>query len=211
MAQRLLRSPAERFFPGSSPGPRSHNNKMKTAYLIHGWGGTGSGGWFDWLKVELGKKGFTVISFDMPNTDHPKVEEWVKFIEENISIENIDEETYFIGHSIGCQTIIRFLEKLHKHTRVGGCVFVAGWFDLINLLPEELEIAHPWIHSEIHLERVLDHCNNFLSIFSTNDPYVHLDETKKFKEKLNSKIIIKKNLGHFNEVQKIPEILKFIR
>jgi uncharacterized protein len=189
----------------------SEANKMKTAYLIHGWGGTGSGGWFDWLKKELPKKDFSVISFDMPNTENPKIEEWVKYLEENINLEYIDEETYFVGHSIGCQTVIRFLEKLHKHKRVGGCVFVAGWFNLIDLEPEELEIAHPWINSEIHFQRVLDHCNNFLAIFSDNDPYVHLDQAEEFKEKLNAKIIIKKNHEHFNNVLEIPEILKFIK
>src|SRR4030043_572120 len=170
---------------------------MKRAYLIHGWGGTGSGGWFDWLKQELPKKGFIVQSFDMPNTDEPKIEEWVGHLEKEIPLEEIDEETYFIGHSVGCQTIIRFLEKLHKTKRIGGCAFVAGWFDLINLEPEEVEIAHPWINSEIHFERVLEHCNKFLALFSTNDPYVHLNEVEKFKDKLGAKIIIKKNMGHF--------------
>ncbi|MCA9487363.1 MAG: alpha/beta fold hydrolase [Nanoarchaeota archaeon] len=178
-------------------------------YLIHGWSGTGSGGWFDWLKEELPKKGFEVESFDMPDTESPRIEDWVKYLEENI--ESVDERTYFVGHSIGCQTIMRYLEKLHKHKRIAGCVFIAGWFDLINLEPEEIEIAHPWIKEKIHFERVLDHCNNFFSIFSTNDPYVHLDEAEKFKEKLNSKILIKKNLEHFNNVSEILEILDFIK
>jgi uncharacterized protein len=183
---------------------------MKKIYLIHGWGGTGSGGWFDWLKLELSKKGFKVESFDMPNTEEPKIEEWVGYLQNNINLDEIDEDTYFVGHSIGCQTIMRFLEKLHKHKRVAGCVFVAGWFDLIDLEPEEIEIAHPWINQKINFERVLDHCNNFLSFFSTNDPYVHLDEAEKFKKNLNSKIIIKHNLEHFNQVELIPEILEFI-
>jgi predicted alpha/beta hydrolase family esterase len=183
---------------------------MKKVYLIHGWGGTGSGGWFDWLKQELPKKGFKVKSFDMPDTDNPKIESWVKYLESNIDSKDIDERTYFIGHSIGCQTIMRFLEKLHKHKKIGGCVFVAGWFDLINLESEEMGIAHPWINQKIDFDRVLDHCSNFLSIFSTNDPYIHLDESEKFKKNLNSKIIIKHNLEHFNNVDKIPEILDFI-
>ena len=185
---------------------------MKRIYLIHGWGGSDSSeGWFGWLKKEISKKGFEVICFNMPNTFTPRIEEWVGYLEKNIPLNKIDEETYFIGHSVGCQTIIRFLEKLHKTKRVGGCVFVAGWFDLINLEPEEVKIAHPWINSEIHFERVLEHCNKFLALFSTNDPYVHLDEAEKFKDKLGAKIIIKKNLGHFNDVEKIPEILKFVK
>ena len=184
---------------------------VKKVYLVHGWGGTGSGGWFDWLKRELPKKGFEVESFDMPETDEPKIESWVGYLEEKINLDEIDENTFFVGHSIGCQTIMRFLEKLHKHKRIGGCVFVAGWFDLINLEPEEMEIAHPWINNEMNFERVLDHCNNFLAIFSDDDPYVHLDEVNKFKEKLGAKTLIKKNKEHFNNVLEIPGILEFVK
>lgn len=184
---------------------------MKKVFLIHGWGGTGSGGWFDWLKQELPKKGFAVESFDMPETETPKIENWVGFLEKKINLDEIDENTFFVGHSIGCQTIMRFLEKLHKHKKVRGCVFVAGWFDLINLEKEEMEIAHPWINLEIHFDRVLDHCNNFLCLFSDNDPYVSLDEVEKFKENLGAKIIIKKGKEHFNNVLEIPEILEFVK
>ena len=184
---------------------------MKKVYLIHGWGGSSEGAWFDWLKEELPKKGFEVHAFDMPETDSPKIETWIRYLEEKIHIGDIDEQTYFVGHSIGCQTIMRFLEKLHKHKKIGGCVFVAGWFDLINLEPKEMVIAHPWINSQIHFERILDHCNNFLAIFSDNDPNVHLDEIKKFEKDLGAKIIIKKKQGHFNEVDKIPEILEFVK
>jgi len=184
---------------------------MKKVFLIHGWGGTGSGGWFDWLKQKLPEKGFEVESFDMPNTNKPKIEEWVKYLEEKINLDEIDEKTYFVGHSVGCQTIMRFLEKLHKQKSVGGCVFVAGWFDLINLEPEEMEIAHPWVNSEIHFERILDHCNHFLALFSDDDPFVHLDEIEKFKKNLGAKIIIKHNKKHFNDVEEIPEILNFIK
>jgi hypothetical protein len=181
----------------------------KKVYLIHRWGGSSEGGWFDWLKSELEAKGYKVKAFDMPNTEKPKIEEWVGYLVDNIK--DVDEKTYFIGHSIGCQTIMRFLEKLHKHKKIAGCVFVAGWFDLINLEPEEMRIAHPWINSRIDFERILDHCNNFLAIFSDNDPCVHLNEVEKFRENLGAKIIIKKGLGHFDAVEKIPEILKFIK
>jgi len=182
---------------------------MKKAYLIHGWGGRSEcEAWFSWLEVELEKKGYDVVAFDLPNNDHPKIEEWVRYLEKNIK--DVDENTYFIGHSIGCQTILRFLEKLHRHKRIGGCVFVAGWFNIINLSSEELEIAHPWMNTGIEFHRVLDHCNKFLAIFSNDDPYVHADEAEKFKKNLGAKIIIKKGQGHFNETEKIPEILNFL-
>ena len=93
---------------------------------------------------------------------------------------------------------------------IGILVFVAGLFNIINLSSEELEIAHPWMNTGIEFHRVLDHCNKFLAIFSNDDPYVHADEAEKFKKNLGAKIIIKKGQGHFNETEKIPEILNFL-
>ena len=182
---------------------------MKKIYIIHGWGLDSSMSWIVWLERELKKKGFEVHSFDMPNTNEPIIEEWVKFLEENIS--NVDGETFFVGHSIGAQTIMRFLEKSHKHLLIGGCVFVAPWFDLIGLGSDELKIAHPWLDNKIDSERVLDHTGNITCIFSTNDPFVSPREWKKFEENLKAKIIIKKDFGHFEHTNIIPEILREIK
>ncbi|MBI5803272.1 serine hydrolase family protein [Candidatus Pacearchaeota archaeon] len=187
---------------------------MKKVYLIHGWDGSSNNHWFPWLTKELENKKFQVGAFDMPDTENPKIEKWVKYLEQKINPNELNEKTYFVGHSIGCQTILRYLEKLHKHKRIGGCVFVAPWFNLINLDSEELAIAHPWINTSIDFSRISDHCTNFLAIFSDNDPNVHLDEAEKFKKFLGAKVIIKKKQGHFTDedgVEKIPEILKFLK
>lgn len=184
---------------------------MKTAYIIHGWGRDSNLAWIKNLEKKLKEKNFEVYAFDMPNTFAPKIEEWVKFLEQQINSENINEETWFVGHSIGAQTIMRFLEKLHKHKKIKGCIFVAPWLNLINLEQEEMQIAHPWINSKIDFGRILDHCNNFTCIFSNNDPYVHLDEADKFKTNLGAKIIIKKNQKHFEEVENIPEVLEELK
>ena len=85
---------------------------MKTVYILHGWGFDSNMPWIKWLEAELKEKGFEVHAFDMPNTKEPKIEDWVGYLEENIK--NIDEKTFFVGHSIGCQTIMRFLEKSSK-------------------------------------------------------------------------------------------------
>jgi hypothetical protein len=184
---------------------------MKKVYLIHGWGENSEDSWFPWIRGELEKKGVDVTVFDMPNSNFPVMEQWVKHLEENVK--EIDEETYLFGHSIGCQTIIRFLEKLHKYKRVGGCFFVAPWFNLINLEPEEMEIAHPWINTKTDFSRINEHCDNFLSLFSDNDPFVPESDHKIFEEKLGSKIIIEKGARHFEKKEEpviLREALKFL-
>lgn len=185
---------------------------MKKVYMIHGWGGGSEENWFPWLKKELQNRGAKVFVFDMPDSENPKIEAWVSYLEKNIK--NVDEETFFVGHSVGCQTIMRFLEKLPKHKKVGGCFFVAPWFNLINLEHEEMEIAHPWISSNINFLRILDHCDNFLALFSKDDPYVPISDESLFKERIYAKTIIEKNAGHFEkdvEPNILKELLKFLK
>ena len=95
---------------------------MKHAYIIHGWGGNPNEPMLVWLKKELGKNGFNVTAPKMPNPEEPEIGPWVNKISEIVSP---DEEIYFIGHSIGCQTILRYLERLDKNVKVKGVILIA--------------------------------------------------------------------------------------
>lgn len=186
----------------------------KKVYMIHGWEGSSEDHWFPWLKEELEKRkeNIEIEVFDMPNSKTPKIEEWVGYLERRIK--NVDEHTYFIGHSIGCQTIMRFLEKLHKDKKIGGCFFVAPWMNLINLDPEEMTIAHPWLTHPFSFSRILGHCNNFLSIFSKDDPIVPISDAEVFEKELGSKIVIVHDRKHFTEEKEpaiLNEALRFIK
>ena len=187
--------------------------KMKKAYLIHGWGGNpNSEGWFSWLREECKKRDIELIIPAMPDTNSPKIDEWINKIEETVSL-NYNQEVYFIGHSIGCQAIMRYLDKINK--KINGIVFVAPWMKLdMNTIKKEskkvLDIAKPWVETPINFNKVKKLSGKIRGIFSDNDPYVPLSETKFFKEKLGAEIIIKENEGHFNNTDKIPEIIDFI-
>ncbi len=189
---------------------------MKKVFLIHGWGGSDSSeGWFGWLKTHLREKNIQITVFNMPNTDEPRIEEWMGFLKENINLSDMDDETYFIGHSIGCQAVLRYLEMISEDIKIAGCIFVAPWMELDkNTIEEEgeevVEIARPWMETPINFEKVKEHTTNFLCILSDNDPYVPLSNKEFFEEKLGAKTIVKNNEEHFNETEKIPEILNFI-
>jgi len=173
-------------------------------FIIHGWDGYPEEGWFPWLKKELEQRGFEVFVPAMPNPDEPKIEEWIPFFANIIG--QPDENTYFVGHSIGCQTIIRYLEKIDK--KIGGVIFVAGWFTLMNLkTEEEVEIAKSWLETPVDFDRVKVVTNNFVAIFSDNDPMVPFEENKKlFETRFNAKIIIEHNKGHFNGSDGVTEL-----
>ena len=186
---------------------------MKKLYLIHGWGGgPSSEGWFGGLIKECKKRNIQIEIPRMPNTDTPIIKEWVGHLEK---ICKVDEETYFIGHSIGCQTIMRFLEKLPEDKKVAGVGFVAGWFNLREETYEEdgeeaRAIAKPWIETPINFDKVKSHTKNILAIFSDDDPCVPIADERLFKERLGAKTIIKHGEEHFNTTKEIPELLEIL-
>jgi len=185
---------------------------MKTAIIVHGWDGKPEVGWFKWLEEELKKKGFKVIKPHMPHPESPKITSWVKKLSD--VAKNTDEKTIFIGHSIGCQTIIRYLET-SKAKKVSKVIFIAPWFTLTDVALEEKEskkIAKPWLETKINFKKVKSKITTSTAIFSINDPLVSIENAKKFKKEFESKIIFQKNKGHYeeNRIKKIPIILKEI-
>lgn len=181
---------------------------MKRVFIIHGWGGTGDEGWQGWLKEELEKKDFEVFAPDMPDTENPKIETWVPALAELVG--KCDEETFFIGHSIGCQTILHYLQDLPPEEKAGGAVFVAGWLSLKELTEEEKEIAEPWLNSQINFEKIKTKTQKFFALFSSNDPYVPVTDEKLFQEKLNAETLVLESMEHFNEPAELPIVLEKI-
>ena len=179
---------------------------VKRFFIIHGWDGHPNECWFPWLKKELENKNFKVFIPQMPNPEAPEIKSWISSLEK--VVKNPDKETYFVGHSIGCQAILRYLEKLPQDIKFGGVVFVAGWINLKPTIAEEegsSEIAKPWLETSIAWNKVLQHTNKFTAIFSDNDPYVYVSDSEIFKEKLNAKVILEHNKGHIGNVDNIKE------
>jgi len=178
---------------------------MKKVYLIHGWEGNPENAWFPWLKKELEEKDFQVEVPIMPNPEEPKINEWVGKLKEVCP--SPDQEAYFIGHSIGCQAILRYLESLNPEIKIGGVTLVAPWMHLTGLeSSEEQEIAKPWIETPIDFTKVRLHTNNFIAIFSNNDPFVPISDKDIFKEMLSAEIIIEQDKGHFDDEAEIKEL-----
>jgi predicted alpha/beta hydrolase family esterase len=182
----------------------------KRVVIIHGWGGYPEEGWFPWLKDELEKKGFDVIVPAMSNTDKPDVKVWVNQLAKLVG--ESDENTYLVGHSMGVQTILRYLATL-KDKKIGGAVLVAGFFTLFELDDkEDEEIVRPWLKTSIDCEAVKKTTSKITAVFSDNDKWVPLDENiGLFEKKLSSKIVVQHNMGHFSGsdgVKKLPIVLE---
>src|SRR3989344_405791 len=134
---------------------------MPRVFLIHGWDGRPDNHWFPYLSLELKANGFEVNAPQMPNAATPKVGEWLSFLKDYVG--KPDAETFFVGHSLGCITIARYLAELSPKAKVGGCVFVAGFSGNISI-PEISE----FYTLPFDPEKAKAHCAKFVMLFSDN-------------------------------------------
>ena len=171
---------------------------MKKALIIHGWDGSPDEPLHRYLKLELGRTGYVVKVPVMPNPDAPVIKDWLTKISQEFS-----EEYLFVGHSIGCQAILRFLEILDG-VKIPKVILIAPWMKLdLQTLKEEgqevVEIAKPWMETSIDFEKVKNKVGEFFVIFSDDDPYISLDQAEFFKENLGAKVFVEHDQGHFTE------------
>ena len=155
----------------------------KRVFIIHGWGGSPKNDWIPWATSQITNMGFDVTSPQMPNTDIPQIGPWTIRLRELVGRPN--KKDVLIGHSIGCQTIWRFLEKLPENQKVNKVILVAPWLKLTNLENEESwKVAAPWLETPIDFTRVKSKADSFIAIFSDNDPFVPFLENKTMIERL---------------------------
>ena len=128
---------------------------------------------------------------EMPETDTPKLSLWLQKLKEIAG--KPDENLYLIGHSLGCITIMRYLESLSEGEKIRGVVFVAGFTD--NLEYKELD---SFFEAPIDFEKIKSKASYFTAIYSDNDPYVPTKHADIFKEKLGAELIFKPGMKHFS-------------
>ena len=177
--------------------------------MIHGWGGSPESDWFPWAKKELESRDFEVFVPEMPDTDNPKIDSWIQKIKETVG--EVKPNDIFIGHSIGCQAIERFLETLPEDEKIEKAILVAPWTTLKEQTFTDLEtdrsVAEPWLSTPINYQKIGKMSDRWISIFSDDDPYVDYEENfPVYKDKLGAKIYLKHGLGHIAGEQGITEL-----
>lgn len=180
---------------------------MKRAFIIHGWDDSPEAAWIPWLKKQLEGKGFAVTAPAMPNPEEPVIEEWVGYLSEFVG--EPDEDDVFVGHSIGCQTILRYLATLPEEKRIKGAVLVAPWLHLPHIAEEGEEVlalARPWLETPIDFEKVRARTGKIVVILSDNDPHGPIEDKPLFEKNLGAEIIVKHDGGHLGDDVRLKEL-----
>ena len=104
---------------------KKKKDSKKRLVIVHGWEGSPEEGWFPWLKAEMEKRGWEVSVPALPNSAEPEQARWLPYLQ--MIVGKVDKNTFMVGHSLGCITILRFLERLPKEEFIGGAILVAGF------------------------------------------------------------------------------------
>jgi predicted alpha/beta hydrolase family esterase len=165
---------------------------MRRLFIIHGYTGYPNKNWFPWLKTEAEKLGMNVTVPAMPNTEAPQLNEWLPYLQEIVGKPN--EDTYFVGHSLGCSTILRYLESLSEGQRVGGAILVAGFAEPIHFTELDSFTTSAWDD-----EKIKQATRKLVVINSDNDPHVPTEMAEHIHQRFGAKLIIIPDAGHINE------------
>ena len=179
---------------------------MKRAVLCHCWGGDPDFIWYPYLKTQLNAAGITVEIPLMPDTDHPVLQSWLPSFSKAAG--DVGADDILIGHSVGCATVLRFLESLSHDRKVGGVVMVAGFLDDRG----DSEISS-FFKEAFNYEKIRMRSSKFVSIHSDNDPALkpnYFKHADVFLSKLKAKIVIIPDGGHFSMADNcfaLPEVV----
>lgn len=178
---------------------------MPDAVLAHCWTGAPEQAWYPSFRDELMAGGWNVRVPPLPNTDLPTPAEWLGAFSDAVGVPNAD--TLLVGHSLGCATVLRYLESLPDDVRLGGIVLVAAFSRPLGV--PAIDAFHaggfdwPRLQARPEPKRV---------ILGGEDPYLKHrlgDECVHFARQFGADVILLAGAGHFSPASgcvRLPDV-----
>jgi predicted alpha/beta hydrolase family esterase len=191
---------------GGIPMPAAaHNEPRKRIVCVNGWGASTTENWMATVLPILEARGAEVVRFTgTPGSQTP--EETVAALAAQLGA--VDENTYFLGQSVGNQIIMKYLSSLPEGSRTGGFFAVAAWI-VLQAAPKEPRDA--WIndfmqknaaglapyldYSAVNHARLWEVCRNITCLVSEDDGF-NIDDRG-----AENAALLEKNWGANVEVQ----------
>lgn len=189
-----------------------------TCLIVHGYSGHKRENWFPWLKEELNKSGWETIVPTMPGAGHPTLESWDDYLNQYNA--KVSENSILIGHSIGCASVLHYLQGIGK--KVDTVILVAPtnplqkWTKLKRDRPDVdwESIKNMNEESEFNWMMIQTLAKRFIILHSDDDPFIPAESMEYYRKNLpQAEIHLIPNKDHFSEshgIKSLPEILPFI-
>lgn len=160
-----------------------------TVYIIHGYQASPESHWFPWIKNALEQQGFKVTVLALPASDHPDIERWLDCLRTHIT--QPDQHTFFIGHSLGCITLLRYLEQQERP--IGGMALVSGFAEPLSFLPA----LDAFTAAPLDVEKLIGLVPRRIVLAAQDDHIVPYPYSLRLAEKLDAAWELFERGGHF--------------
>ncbi len=168
-------------------------------FLFHGWGGDSKNHWFPEAQEFFEKKNCSVFVPDFPNSEHPKYEEWKSFFEKNYG-DKLTASSIVIGHSLGCQFILRYISE--KNITLDHLILVS---------PPENDCDIPEIKNffsrSIQGKTIQKNGAHIMIFGSENDRFIPKKDFEHLAKTIHADFIFVPHQGHFN-TELVPNLLE---
>jgi nucleoside-diphosphate-sugar epimerase/predicted alpha/beta hydrolase family esterase len=174
--------------------------------LVPRWSGTTDDDWYPWFRAQLHAEHGDVRVHKVelaPTKDAPTVDGCVAAIDTTVTAAQLDvARTLFIGHSVGAQSVLRWIEQ-RANEPVGGALLVAAWFSIEKPWPAAAQWLVPF-----DIDKVRRLAPHIAVLLSTNDPYTpnFIETRDQFRDKLKAHVVFDTEAAHFNQSQ-APSVL----
>ncbi|MGE0432281.1 MAG: RBBP9/YdeN family alpha/beta hydrolase [Planctomycetota bacterium] len=137
--------------------------------LVPRWAGSGASDWYPALTsrgVTPTPPTFVPL---LPEPGAPEIEPTVAALVSAIEAAPDPSRTLLIGHSVGCQTVLRATAELGGRVTVGGVLLVAAWWTV----DDPWETVKPWCETSPDITSAARRTcpRPWRVLISDNDPY----------------------------------------
>jgi len=176
-------------------------------FIIHGYTAGPHHHWFDWLKAEAEASGMTVTVPALPDSLNPEDNAWQAAMKECTG--TVDDQTWFVGHSLGCITILRYLNQQPAGQNAAGVIMVAGFSEPLSTLPE----LNAFMSSPLDASRIVQQVPQRAVIASLNDDIVYPELSLRLSQQLNAPFYALPEHGHFlarHGITELPLVMQLL-
>ncbi len=175
--------------------------------IVPRWAGHADSDFYPWLIQEKPAGFGSLRALEMPDPKQPRPETWVPALAQALGSAPAPGSVV-MGHSVGCQTVLRYLETLPRGSQVEGVLLVAAWWSVDN----PWDSLRPWTDRMLDLERIRAAAGRVVVLLSDNDPFTSdfRENARLWEERLGAQVQLVPGAKHFNGTHE-PAVLEALR
>lgn len=180
---------------------------MRQIFVLHGYSASIDDHWFLDLKHQIENENTTVTLIPFPDSENPDVDAWQKVLDQQIP--KVDENTYFVAHSLGVITLLHFLQR-HDYQNIGGIILVSGFSGPIS----DFSSLDGYITKSKVDTNYFKGIKKKLVYLSDNDDLVPPKLTIELAKEIDAPYITVPNGGHFlgrEGYTKFPQVVNSLK